>query len=74
MTIADQKKFVRELAQSVVEDVIKSIDEGKIPHGFDGWDGIELRELLADKFDHERVKMDRKRKKEFKNRVIVNNI
>ena len=42
----------------------------------ENWDGLELRQLIAD-FAQEQiayVKMDRKRKKEYENTRIVNNI
>lgn len=47
MNKREKKRFVRELTKAVADDIISKIEAGKVP---DEWDGIELRELLADKF------------------------
>lgn len=48
MNRGEQKQFVRELVDSIVEDLCGKIDEGKIP---EHWDGHELRVLLSEKFE-----------------------
>lgn len=71
MTRREQKKFVRSLTRSVAASVVQHINDGKIP---DGWDGHELRALLAEKFhrEAESPSFTGKRKSEFKNHVLVN--
>jgi len=67
-----KKQFVKELTDSIVRDIIDYIDFDKIP---EAWDGVELRELLKDKFDNARVcSFTSKRKKEYNNIVIINNL
>jgi hypothetical protein len=67
----DQVRFVVELTDSVRESVVAMIRQGKVPID---WDGFELRELLADKFAASRANMDKRRKKEYENTVLVNNL
>jgi hypothetical protein len=72
MTKEAQIEFVNDLIGSVKETVLERIKAGKIP---EEWDGYELRQYLADKFtDACYVKMDRGRKREYTNTVIVNNL
>jgi len=47
MTQQEKANFVGVLAEHVVNEVIDDIRSGKIP---EEWDGIELRQLLADRF------------------------
>jgi hypothetical protein len=47
MTPQDQGRFIRELAYNILEEVTGKIEQGKIPAA---WDGVELRQYLADKF------------------------
>lgn len=46
MKKAEQKKFVKNLANSVLDDVLRALKNDEIPAS---WDGTELRQLLADK-------------------------
>lgn len=73
MTQNEQKLFVYQLGNSIVHELIQQIDRGNIPPH---WDGIELRELLADKFARETYHelMRGKRKKDYNNTVIINNL
>ena len=71
MTPEDQKRIVHELCASVESGIIAAIDSGAVP--FD-WDGFELRQLLADRFDRCTGKMSLKRKREYNNTVLVNNL
>lgn len=71
MTKQEQKKFVKELVGNVVGDILKAIAEGKIPAD---WDGIELRKLLADKFQHQTLRTTRSRTRKYNNAVVVNNL
>jgi len=48
MTKTEQARFVRELTGSVLADTLHDIRANRIPSE---WDGAELRQLLADRFD-----------------------
>ncbi len=73
MTQNDQMLFVYQLSNSIIHELIQQIIRGNIPRE---WDGIELRELLAEKFAREthHELMRGKRKKDYNNAVIVNNL
>lgn len=47
MNKQEKVKLVKELVKNVQKEVIEDIHHGKVP---DKWDGIELRQLLADRF------------------------
>lgn len=75
MTKTEQKAFVRGLSKTIADEIIKQISEGRIP---EEWDGHELRALLA--YRHEQsaamslVRRDRRRKRDFDNTLLVNNL
>lgn len=46
MNKAEKKRFIRQLIRNVQNDLIEAVD--RLP---EEWDGIELRELIADRFD-----------------------
>jgi hypothetical protein len=75
MTKQEQINFVRELCNAGMIELIKNIDQNKIP---ENWDGIELRWLVADKFNScqtiANTSSSKKRKKDYNNTVIVNNL
>ena len=74
LTRDDQKNLVKNLTESIVASILEQIDKGLIPAG---WDGHELRELLAERFDWERsrlMKDSRRRMREYRNTVLVNNL
>lgn len=50
-------RFTRDLCGSILSDVLADIRAGRIPAE---WNGHQLRELLADKFDAARGNLDRK--------------
>ena len=65
-------ELVRNLTRSVGEILINDIVADKIP---EDWDGIELRRLLAERFQRQVIgTMSRCRKREFENTVLVNNL
>jgi len=73
MTKAQKKAFIRELFKSIEISLIEKID--KMP---EEWDGIEIRELAADKFAestlfHRRRDL-RQRATNYRNEVIVRNL
>lgn len=68
-----QKAFVRELTDSISQSIIRSIEVGKIP---EDWDGIELRQLMADKFKEAACShlMNGKRGRDYRNHVLIINL
>ena len=64
--------FVKNLTASICNEVVSKIEQGKIP---EEWDGMELREILKEKFSREAGYLtSRIRKREYNNTVIVNNL
>jgi hypothetical protein len=74
MLQSERVTFVETLCNSIRDEVIARIKTGGIP---DNWNGMELRGLLAMKFERE-SRMDRpeyrKRRKAFLNDVLINNL
>jgi len=70
MNREEQKKFVVALCNLIAEGILVDIEVGNIP---ENWDGLELRQLIS---DHAipRFSMDKKRLREYKNTVLVNNL
>lgn len=58
MNQQQKKKFIRELCNSVRDELISKV--GRMPKE---WDGLELRELVERKFDDETVLTKRARSK-----------
>jgi hypothetical protein len=71
MTKAEQVQFIKELSASVTKQLEEEIMMDKIPLD---WNGIELRQLLAERFNRSTFKMDRRRMKAYNNAVVVNNL
>lgn len=67
----DQIKFVRELTKSIGDSIIQKIQDGSLP---EEWDGIEIRALLAQKAESATCPMLPKRKNNFRNTILVNNL
>jgi len=73
MTKADKRIFIRNLCNSIRDEAMRSVTAERIP---DNWDGVEIRQFLADKFSSETYPslLMGKRRREFENTVIVNNL
>lgn len=72
MTRIEQVEFVKSITMAIEKEIITSIEKEVLPAH---WDGHELRELLKDKFSAASfIKMSRKRKSEYLNAVVVNNL
>lgn len=78
MTRREKQKFVRDLIGSVQKTIL-----AKIPQMPEEWDGIELRQLIADTFAnqcHSRsmraglTKTGRERQANYKNECLVRNL
>lgn len=59
-TLKWKREFVRSLVNSVKDEIIRRVDD--MPKH---WNGFELRQFIADEFQHQVVKLDRKRKREY---------
>ena len=68
-----QIEFVQFLSTAVVEQLVKDIERGKIP---EAWDGVELRQLMADCFSREvyKLALTGSRKRDYNNHILVNNL
>ncbi len=70
MDAGDKKLFIKNLCDSIRDELIS-----KIPSMPDEWDGIELRQLLAKKFEAECWStMQPKRLRAFRNEVLTRNL
>ena len=70
MKAEDKKRFIDELISDVRETV-----QSKVVAMPEEWDGVEIRQYLADKFAQAAyMKMDRKRKQAYRNTVLVENL
>lgn len=73
MTKAGKKRFIRDLIKNTQGTILANID--KMPNE---WDGIELRQYIADKFS-ESIYVpftgnEKMRRREYKNEVLVRNL
>jgi hypothetical protein len=69
----EQAEFVNELCKTIAHKIIAEIDKGKIP---EYWDGIELRQLIADEANYmtRYLNDNKKRLREYRNTVLVNDL
>lgn len=70
MTMTDPEKleFVCSLTESVKNDLAKALRAGSVPAN---WDGMELRQWLADKFTAVVSPMIGKRMRDYVNDVLI---
>lgn len=68
-----QMVIVHDLINGLRDDVIRAIKDGRIP---EEWDGFELRQYITDKAKEVILAgtMDRRRKREYRNTVLTNNL
>ena len=75
MNQGEKIAFIQNLPSSIAMELIKKVRDGRIP---EDWDGHELRELLAEKFDRERGDILRNKRsaryKAYRNTVLTNNL
>lgn len=67
----EQIEFVNELCKEIAKGIVNQIENGKVPAE---WDGIELRWLVQEHASTNWGNKDKKRKREYNNIVIVNNL
>ena len=67
----EKQRFIEDLTATVCGEIINNIP--KMP---EDWDGIELRQYIADRFAYCIFKgtMGRQRKRKYRNTVLVNNL
>jgi hypothetical protein len=73
MTKREQQQFARELCASILSDTLHDIRANRVP---ETWDGAELRQLLADRFEravYRRPLMGR-RGREYRDNVLTNDL
>lgn len=73
MTKDEKITFIQRLTSAVATDLVDRVNAGDIP---EDWDGHELREILARKFDRERSEvMSDKRSRRYRDygRAILTN-
>lgn len=67
VTKQEKRQFINELVSSVRDSVLAKVNE--MP---EAWDGIELRQYLADKFVETNYRpMDRRRKAVYNNTIAI---
>lgn len=64
----DKIRFIESLCDEVKAGLVADVLADKIPSG---WDGAELRQYIADRFENRAIKMERWRKRRYNNDVIV---
>lgn len=71
MNTQEKKRFIRDLMGSVQKELL-----GKVLNMPEHWDGIEIRQRIAEKFASETFPhmLIGKRKREYRNTCIVNNL
>jgi hypothetical protein len=71
MDTQDKLEFVESIVSRVLAEIQADIQTGKIP---ESWDGIELRWLLAERMNGITYTGSKKRKADYNNTVIINNL
>ncbi len=71
MTRKEQIHFVRQLMNGVKANIVKQIEEGRLPAH---WTGIELRWLLADKFEAQAYIKNTALRRRFNNEAVRQNL
>ena len=71
MSKKEKLKFVRDLTRTIRDRILDDITGERVPKD---WNGIELRQLLADKFSQSTFKMSRPYMAKYKNDVLIYNL
>ena len=70
MTKTNQRRIICELLGSVKKTMLTNVDRMPVE-----WDGVELRQYAADKFDEQAsIAMPRERYKDYRNAVLTWNL
>ena len=68
---SEQIDFIYSLTDQIRDKIIEDILKGRVP---ENWDAIELRWLLSERSDSRFGQDMKRRRKEYENTVIVNNL
>ncbi len=68
---SEQIDFIYSLTDQIRDKIIEDIIKGRFP---ENWDGIELRWLLSERSDSRFGRDQKRRRDEYENTVIVNNL
>lgn len=70
MTKRDQRRFVQDLLSSIRHDIHVAIHQDRIPRS---WDGIELREYIAEKAQRSRATraLVGQRARDYRNHITI---
>ena len=73
MTKREQQQFARELRAGILSETLHDIRANRVP---ETWDGVELRQLLADRFERSvyRRPLLGKRGREYRNDVLIRDL
>jgi hypothetical protein len=76
MTTANQKQIVADICDGLRNDLFKHLDAGRVP---ENWDGNELRQWISDYLEanynyRSMLRFGRKRMKDYRNDVLINNL
>jgi len=71
MTKKEQKEFISDCCKRLKKSIMEDFKQNKIPSS---WDGFELRLLFSGKASEFVYLVSAKRKREFNNTVLVNNL
>ena len=70
MTKKEKIYMVQTLSVNITNDIVDKIISGKIPNN---WEGLELREILSNKFSElSNINATTRRYKDYKNDVLIN--
>jgi len=67
----EQIRFVKELTDNITQALIADITAGHIP---DDWNGIQLRQLLADWYTRNTIRMKDRDQREYRRMKLLNNL
>ena len=70
MTKEEQLEFIDNFLDQMKSFLKANIAKNKL----ENWDGIELRQYCSDSFKEQTYEMDRKRKRDYQNTVIINDM
>lgn len=71
MTLQEKESFIRELMAAMEKRMLKCVE--RMP---EDWDGVELRQFIADTARHNAMPqlLKGKRKREYENAKMINNL
>lgn len=75
LSMPEQSALVHDLIDTIRAELLRDIAAGKVP---ESWDGIELRQLIADRFASQcgvhMLQRDKPRLRNYRRELIVRNL